>query len=173
MDIEMESNCDNQGNGKINRYLLDKYTEHFKLSQFELHKDPAPENARYGFGQIDNKTNLKGSLKMHKQSQPKHDCLRCGCDYKATQRGYLQIHKQSKHEGLKYGCDQCNYEASGKGQVQKHKESKHEDLKYGCGNCDFTTSRKEYLARHRQVKHECMRCDCDQRIPSKAQTVQT
>ena len=41
MDIEMESSCDNQGNGKINWYVLDKYKEYFKLSQFELQNDPA------------------------------------------------------------------------------------------------------------------------------------
>ena len=80
------------------------------------------------------------------------------------------VQKQSKHDGLRYGCDKCDYNAKKMEalkvtnspytkawrmavtstimklhenvKLKKHKESKHDDLNYVCGNCDFTKSRK-------------------------------
>ena len=49
------------------------------------------------------------ALKLHKQS--KHDMLRYNCDhceYKATRQNLLIAHKQSFHEGMRYSCDQCD-----------------------------------------------------------------
>ena len=33
------------------------------------------------------------------------------CDFQATQNGYLNQHKESKHECGSYNCDQCNFQA--------------------------------------------------------------
>ena len=42
----------------------------------------------------------------------KFDCDQC--EYKATTKSNLRVHKLSKHEGILFDCDQCVYEATQK-----------------------------------------------------------
>ena len=63
-----------------------------------------------------------------------HQCNQC--DYKATLKGDLLKHIQSKHEGVKFPCDQCDFKAKGKGQLLRHIKSKHEGVKFPCDQCD-------------------------------------
>ena len=44
--------------------------------------------------------------------------------------------KYTNHEGIKYPCNQCEYKASEKGQLQIHIQSQHEGIKYPCDQCD-------------------------------------
>ena len=39
-----------------------------------------------------------------------HSCVQC--DYKATQKGHLQIYVQLIHDGVKHSCEQCDYKAT-------------------------------------------------------------
>ena len=49
----------------------------------------------------------------------------------------LKMHKESKHEGIRYPCDQCDYAASMAKDLKRHKESKHEGIRYPCDQCDY------------------------------------
>ena len=49
------------------------------------------------------------------------DKIKYNCDNKTTYRSSLNFHKQSKHEGIMYDCDQCGYKAAGKEIMKKHK----------------------------------------------------
>ena len=41
----------------------------------------------------------------------------------------LKRHKESKHEGIRYPCDQCGYAATTVSNLKQHKESKHEGIR--------------------------------------------
>ena len=45
---------------------------------------------------------------MHSVS--KYHCFQC--NFKATQKSNLNVHRRSVHEGIKYPCDQCEYKAT-------------------------------------------------------------
>ena len=49
--------------------------------------------------------------------------------FQATQKGILQKHIKSIHEGQKFPCPLCEYKATEKGSLQKHIKSVHEGLK--------------------------------------------
>ena len=52
------------------------------------------------------------------------------CDYnKAKHQTGLTYHKQSKHEGVRYVCNQCEYEATKQGNLTIHKQNKDEGVK--------------------------------------------
>ena len=77
---------------------------------------------------------------------------------------------KSKHEGVKYSCDQCDYQATQKtnnlirhGQSKHdgvkyscstHKKSKHMGVKHPCDQCSYEASQKGHLSRHTKSKHE-------------------
>ena len=45
----------------------------------------------------------------------KKDIFACApFNYQATEKGIIQRHIQSKHEGIKYPCNQCDYQATEK-----------------------------------------------------------
>ena len=60
----------------------------------------------------------------------------------------LLKHVESKHEGVKFLCDQCNYKATQKGHLKAHIQSKHENVKFHCDKCDFK------VAMHRNYRKE-------------------
>jgi len=76
------------------------------------------------------------------------------CDYKASRKDTLLKHIQSKHEGVKFSCDQCAFKATLKGTLLTHVKSKHEGVKYPCNQCDYEASRKSSLKNHLKSKHE-------------------
>ena len=39
----------------------------------------------------------------------------------AATSGNLNIHKQYKHEGIRYTCDQCDFMATQSGHLKRHK----------------------------------------------------
>ena len=46
----------------------------------------------------------------------------CGqCEYHATQKGHLDEHTKSVHDGIKYPCKQCDYQATSKGNLDRHR----------------------------------------------------
>ena len=49
---------------------------------------------------------------------------------------HLNMHKERKHEGIRYPCDQCDYTATQASHLNRHKESKHEGKNYSCDQCD-------------------------------------
>ena len=57
-------------------------------------------------------------------------------------------HLKSKHQGVKYPCDQCDYKATQKGDLLRHLKSIHEGVKYPCGQCDYKATERSSLSRH-------------------------
>ena len=47
------------------------------------------------------------------------------CSYTATTTGNLKVHKEAKHEGIRYPCDQCPYSSVQLGDLKRHKLRKH------------------------------------------------
>ena len=75
------------------------------------------------------------------------------CDYQAIRIGCLQKHIHSKHEGIKYPCDQCDKQFTGKGHLKKHIQSQHKGIKYPCGLCDKELTSKDHLNTHVKSVH--------------------
>ena len=61
-------------------------------------------------------------------------------------------HIKSKHEGVKYPCNQCDYKATGKRHLPQHVKSQHEGVKYPCNQCNYQGS-YHALKFHIKSKH--------------------
>ena len=73
------------------------------------------------------------------------------CDYNVSKKDHLINHKQTVHEGLRYGCDGCDYQATQKGTLQMHKQSIHEGVRYNCDECDYKATQKGSLKNHKNI----------------------
>ena len=71
---------------------------------------------------------------------------------KATKQSNLTTHRQSKHEGVRYYCDQCDYKATLHIRLTTHKQSKHEGVRYECDHCDYKATQKSNLAHTQTVQ---------------------
>ena len=68
-----------------------------------------------------------------------------GChqfDYKAATKQHLEIHKHTKHEGIRYSCGQCVYRATSMQAQKNHKKEKHEGVKYNWDQCEYKAKQK-------------------------------
>ena len=52
-----------------------------------------------------------------------HKCGECGAGFR--RKDSRAKHIRSKHEGVKYSCNQCEYQATQQGDLKRHKQSKH------------------------------------------------
>ena len=71
---------------------------------------------------------------------------------------------RTKHEGTKYYCDECDYNATTKNNVRIHRESKHLGKIYYCTECSYSSNCEESVNKHRRAKHlgifhNCIHCD--------------
>ena len=41
------------------------------------------------------------------------------CEYKATTKKSLKIHRAFEHEGIKYNCNECEYKANAAGSLKR------------------------------------------------------
>ena len=73
-----------------------------------------------------------------------HQCDKC--EYMAATSYYLKLHRTSKHEGVRYSCDQC--ENSFLNGLKSHKISKHKGVRYPCDQCDYTSTLTHGLKAH-------------------------
>jgi len=107
--------------------------------------------------------NAAVELKLHKEV--KHDLIRypCDeCDFNATRSGILKSHKAYKHTNIRHQCDLCELSFTTTGNLKRHRNSVHLAIKYQCSYCDFITSDKGYLKNHKDGMHENIRYPCDQ-----------
>ena len=65
----------------------------------------------------------------------------------------LLTHVQSKHEGVRFPCDQCDYKAVQKPSLVRHIKTVHEGVKFPCEECDYKAAQKFTLMRHKKSKH--------------------
>ena len=70
--------------------------------------------------------------------------------------------QQSKHEGLRYSCNQCEYQATLQVNLKSHEQSKHGGVKYSCKQCKHQVTRQDQLNTHQQSKHGSVKCSCNQ-----------
>ena len=73
---------------------------------------------------------------------------------KASTQSNLSNHIQTKHEGVKYACNQCDHQATTKSNISQHIKSKHDGIKYACNQCDHQATRSTHLKVHIQSVHE-------------------
>ena len=66
-------------------------------------------------------------------------------EYAVTRQWVLKVHKESKHEGIRYPCDLCKYVATEQTNFKRHKKSKHEETRFFCDKCEFATTRLHNL----------------------------
>lgn len=63
-----------------------------------------------------------------------------------TSRKYeLKEHKKSKHDRIRYSCDQCEYAATKPSPLKTHMESKHEGVRYPCDQCENPNINNLYM----------------------------
>ena len=74
------------------------------------------------------------------------------CEYTGS-RAALKHHKESKHDGIRYPCNQCDYAATTSGSLKTHNESKHEGIRYPCDQCDYAATKLDKLKIHKESKH--------------------
>ena len=80
-------------------------------------------------------------MKQLRNKENGADRLECEmCDYKAKITKLLILHRESKHEGVRYGCDICNFKTIQKGFLNVHKQEQHEGKRYDCTSCDYITN---------------------------------
>ena len=105
----------------------------------------------------------KGSLQKHIKSIHEgrtFDCLHC--DHKATRKDNLQDHIKSIHEGQKFPCPHCEYKAAWNSDLKKHIKSIHEGQKFPCPHCEYKATHKKHLQRHFRSVHEGQTYQCPQ-----------
>ena len=73
--------------------------------------------------------------------------------FQTTWKGYLKLHTQSVHDGIRYPCPHCDYQATLKGELNKHIKSIHDGVKYPCPHCDYQATEKGSLKKHIQSQH--------------------
>ena len=67
----------------------------------------------------------------------------------------------TKHEGVKYNCDQCDAEFSEQGNLKRHKLTKHDGIRYDCNQCEARFYDQNTLKKHQLTKHEGVKIDGD------------
>merc|ERR1719319_836189 len=73
-----------------------------------------------------------------------------------------QSSKASKHEGVKYPCDECSKEYISASNLRQHKSSKHKGVKYPCEKCHYKANALSDLRKHKASKHEGVKYPCDE-----------
>ena len=92
-------------------------------------------------------------MKLHIEFMHEEEGYCPHCDYKATLKGNLKIHIESKHNKIKYPCQQCAHKASTKQSLKLHIQSIHDKIKYSCEKCEYkatTTSRLQHHIKKKQ-----------------------
>ena len=100
-----------------------------------------------------------------KEDKSKHEVVKYSCnqcDHQATNRSNLIKHIQAKHEGVRYACNQCKHQFSTQPSLIRHIQSIHEGIKYSCNQCEYQATTQSSLTTHIQSKHEGVKYGCNQ-----------
>ena len=66
-------------------------------------------------------------------------------------KGILVLHKKSKHEGVRYGCNQCEFKGYSQYLFIPHKEAIHKGMRYECDMCSYKGMYKVNLQIHKRT----------------------
>ena len=91
--------------------------------------------------------NKSGENMIQQDAEKIYSCGECNFQTRHNS-SHLKYHIRSKHEGIRYPCDQCDYKATDKGNLMKHIKSIHEGIRYPCGQCTHKAISKGYLKMH-------------------------
>ena len=94
----------------------------------------------------------------------KHEGVRFFCDqcsFQATRRAYVKTHVQSVHEGVRYPCAKCTFKANTENSLRDHRKAVHEGIVYMCSLCPYKSAKKNNLKRHNGTKHNTVRQEED------------
>ena len=58
------------------------------------------------------------------------------------------------HNEIRYPCDQCEYAATKRSNLKLHKKSLHKGVRYPCGECEYLATHASSLKRHKKCVHE-------------------
>ena len=89
--------------------------------------------------------------------------IKCSkCDFRSKSERQAEEHNQTKHNGVKYTCNQCDYESEILKELKGHQnEKKHEGMKFQCHLCKYRATLQSNLKIHVQAMHECQTYNCD------------
>ena len=135
---EQNGFCDfiGKGQGKLDMHIRKKHTgEKFLCDQCDFE---AWTNA---------------NIMHHKQivhEGLRFECKHCPASY-ATKRG-LYIHSD-RHKGKSFPCQTCEYQATTTGNLKVHKNAKHDKIRFRCNLCSWTGSQSGMVKTHKKQKH--------------------
>ena len=102
-------------------------------------------------------------LDQHRESV--HEGVKYPCDrclYSATRYSSLKQHIQSIHEKKRHLCDQCQRPFVFQSDLTRHKKTVHKGAKlYACDKCMYTTTSQLLLKNHVRAKHTLARFACE------------
>ena len=98
----------------------------------------------------------KKDLKKHSQSKhlgPRVVCKINDCNKTFYDKSGLRKHIKSKHEGIRYKCDECTQTFTTKRSLRDHEKTKHKGYKYKCKKCGKEYAWLNGLSRHEREAH--------------------
>ena len=106
---------------ELYHFNLHKQKGHNRSSKRRLPRHSL--NSKLTCVKCDFTTRRKSELKVHTvQKHNKGTIFECNlCDFKTLRSIYLEGHKETKHEGIKYDCNACEYQATQRGNLNRHK----------------------------------------------------
>eukprot|EP00088_Acartia_fossae_P051310 TRINITY_DN5763_c0_g1_i9.p1 TRINITY_DN5763_c0_g1~~TRINITY_DN5763_c0_g1_i9.p1 ORF type:complete len:475 (-),score=39.80 TRINITY_DN5763_c0_g1_i9:45-1469(-) len=138
---------------------------HFKSKWKQViknHKKVEHEGQRFQCDSCSFQAKSSVALKTHKNIKhgvgESFPCEQCG--HIAPNRGRLNFHMKTMHEGASFSCPECDFTTSRKGSLKNHMVSQHGDQEYLCDMCDYRTSKKGNLTAHIDAKHKGIKYPC-------------
>ena len=88
-----------------------------KTSHLKRHIQVKQEDIKINCNLCDYKAKCKAYLKRHMLTHDIHAIKKCSCDdemfnYQTSEKGSLNAHIGSIHDGVKFSCNDCEYETS-------------------------------------------------------------
>jgi len=170
-----EINTEEENN--IEGKLLEESSECEKENAIEYKPDApkANEDNETKYDAKEENILLNGSVKKgeEKEQEPsntndsqrvvkKKRCQCDLCDKSYHEESGLRLHKESKHLGIKYKCDQCDYKATTKYSLEyNHKKRMHERLTITCDICDFSALTVSDINKHKRKNHKELLLNCE------------
>lgn len=135
---EQNGTCDfiGKGQGKLDMHIRRKHT-----------------GDKFLCDQCDFEGWTNANILHHKQvvhDGLRFECKSCPASY-ATKRG-LYIHSD-RHKGKSFPCQKCEYQATTTGNLKVHKNAKHDKIRFRCNLCSWTGSQSGMVKTHKKQKH--------------------
>ena len=129
---------------------------------------------RYFIPHKEDRASLYNSITTHMERMIKYEDVnldktellkpvQCKVCLKAYTNKYrLGLHMDSKHDEVRYPCDQCGYEATQKTSLIIHHNALHANVKFQCDKCEYKATQKSSLKTHEDSIHTSIKFACDQ-----------